>query len=201
MTTTTNTTAGERRFLFLLASARRDGNAERLARRAAQALPPQADQRWLRLSDLPLPAFDDHRHEGSGIYAYPEGHGRTLLEATLEATDIVFVAPVYWYSVPAAAKLYLDHWSGWMRAPGVDFKARMAGKTMWAVSILSDDDERFADPLLGTLGLTAQYLSMRWGGSLLRFGNRPGDVFDDPAASTGANLFFASIDQPVAATA
>ena len=38
-----------------------------------------------------------------------------LLDATLAATDLVFVAPVYWYSLPAAAKLYLDYWSAWLR--------------------------------------------------------------------------------------
>ena len=51
------------------------------------------------------------------------------MDATFAATDLVVVSPVYWYSVAASVKLYLDYWSGWMRLP-VDFKAKMRGKTI-----------------------------------------------------------------------
>ena len=180
-----------RRFLFLVASARRDGNAEQLARRAAAHLPAGSTQTWLNLADLPLPAFADLRHATAENWApVIEGHARTLLEATLAATDLVMVAPVYWYSLPAAAKLYLDHWSAWLRAPGYDFKNRMAGKTLWAVSTFSDTDPRLAEPLKETLRLTADYLHMRWGGHLLGFANRPGEVLADAKALAAAQDFF-----------
>jgi hypothetical protein len=81
-------------FLMLVASARSGGNAEILARRAAAALPGNTRQTWLRLADFPLPPFEDRRHEGDGSYPEPAGHGRTLLDATLAATDLVFVVPL-----------------------------------------------------------------------------------------------------------
>ena len=92
------------KFLFLVASAREEGAAETLAGRAAQALAAIDEPRWLRLGDLPLEPFIDIRHEGDGTYPEPGGHARTLLDATLR-TDLVFVVPVYWYSLPARAKL------------------------------------------------------------------------------------------------
>jgi multimeric flavodoxin WrbA len=180
------------RFLMLVASARSGGNAEILARRAAAALPDDTRQTWLRLADLPLPPFEDHRHEGEGVYRDPAGHGRILLEATLAATDVVFVVPLYWYGLPASAKLFLDHWSGWMRVPGVAFKARMADKTMWAISVYSDSDPETAQPLFATLRLTADYMKMRWGGSVLGYGNRPSDVLQDAAALARASALFSS---------
>ena len=175
-----------RSVLFLLASARESGNAELLARHAAAALPADVRQQWLRLSELPLPAFVDIRHSGDGTYPAPEGHARTLVEATLDATDIVFVAPVYWYGLPASAKLYLDHWSGWMRVAELRFRARMAGKTLWAISTYSDEEERLAEPLFATLRLTADYMAMHWGGQVLGSGNRPSDVLTDAAALAAA---------------
>jgi multimeric flavodoxin WrbA len=181
-----------RQFLFLLSSARKGGNAETLARRAAKSVPAGAGQTWLHHADLPLPDFSDIRHAGDGTYPMPEGHGRTLLDATLAATDLVFVAPVYWYSVPATAKTYLDHWSGWMRLPGVDFRPRMAGKTMWAVTMLSDRDMAQAEPLLGCLKWTANYLGMRWGGSVIGYGNKPDDVLADAPALAQAETLFAA---------
>ena len=95
-----------RNFLFLVASARENGNTETLARHAAKSLLEGSVQTWLRLNDLPLPPFEDIRHS-VGVYPEPVGHARTLLQATLNATDLVFVAPVYWYSLPASAERYL----------------------------------------------------------------------------------------------
>ncbi|MEV7023508.1 NAD(P)H-dependent oxidoreductase [Kitasatospora sp. NPDC093558] len=179
-----------RNFLFLVASSREDGNSEQLARLAAEAsLPPGAEQRWLRLSDHPLPPFEDLRHSGDGSFPEPEGHERTLLDATLAATDLVFVAPVYWYSLPTSAKLYLDYWSAWLRLPGKVFRTGLAGGTIWAVTALATEDDK-ADPLIGTLRLTADYMGMRWGGALLGNGTRPGDVLRDERALIAAKSFF-----------
>ena len=36
-----------------------------------------------------------------------------------------------------------------------------------------------AEPMLGTLLLIAPYLDMRWGGALLGYANRPGDILLD----------------------
>jgi NADPH-dependent FMN reductase len=185
------TDAHARRFLFILGSARRDGNTENLARRAAAAIPVEIEQEWLHLQDNPLDAFVDHRHDDTGgAYPPPTGNARILLDATLSATDLVFTVPLYWYSLPASAKLYLDHWSGWLRVPGVDFKARMAGRRMWGIGTVSDDIRTVADPMFDTLKLTANYMGMKWQGTLLGFGNRPGDILKDQQAQADADTFF-----------
>lgn len=181
-----------RRILFLVASARRDGNSETLARQAASALDPAVEQQWLWLPELGLPPFEDIRHADSGDYPMPTGPLRFALEATLAATDIVMVAPLYWYSLPASAKLWLDHWSGWMRVAGVDFRGRMAGRTLWAITTFSDDDPGLAEPLFESLRLTARYMNMNWGGSLLGRANRPGDVLADDRALLAAKAFLMS---------
>lgn len=183
--------AENRHFTFLIASARRDGNTELLTRKAAERLPAGYGQQWLRLMDLPLPPFQDIRHS-VGVYPEPEGNERILFDATLRASDLVFAVPLYWYSIPASAKLYLDYWSGWLRVPGADFKARMAGKTLWGVSAISDEDQKRADPLIGTLEITADYLGMKFGGVLLGYGSRPADVLNDDIALEGARTFFGS---------
>ena len=179
------------RFTFLLGSARAGGNTEILARRAAEALPAETEARWLRLAELPLEPFRDLRH-GGVAYPAPTGHAATLLEATLWATDLVVAAPTYWYSLPAAAKLYLDHWSWWLRLPGVDFKARMAGKRLWGITVNSDDpgEDGGSAPLLATLELAAGYMKMRFGGALVGHGSRPRDVERDTAAMAAARGLF-----------
>jgi multimeric flavodoxin WrbA len=179
-----------RKFLFVLGSSRPEGNSEILAHRAAEQLPTDVQQRWLNLADHPLPDFEDLRHDSD--YARPSGDSAAvLLDATLEATDIVIVSPLYWYSVSATTKRYLDYWSGWLRIPGVDFKATLSGRTLWGVTALADSEPVVADPLVGTLRNSAAYLGMRFGGVLLGNGSKPGDVLKDEGALTEAKSFFA----------
>ena len=183
----------DRHFLFILGSARRDGNTEWLARHAARTLPASIKQTWIHLLEDQLPLFEDIRHHDTRRYSIATDGERKLLDSTLAATDLVIASPVYWYSVSASVKLYLDHWSAWMRLEGVDFKARMAGKTLWSISALSDEDWSGAQPLIDTLRLSAEYMHMKWGGVLLGYGNRPQDIANDAASIERAERFFAGV--------
>jgi hypothetical protein len=181
----------ERRFAWLLGSSRRGGNSEALARAAGATLPPGVSQTWLRLADLPLPQFVDIRHEGDGTFPPPRDNERILFDATVEASDLVIVSPVYWYSVSALVKHYLDYWTAWMRVPEVDFRGVMASKTLWGVTVTSDDDLAYVEPLIDTLRFSAEYFRMGWGGVLIGYGNRPGDV---AGSLEKAATFFESVD-------
>lgn len=178
-----------RSFLFVLGSSRTGGNTETLARAAAEHLEPEAAQQWLRLSDLGLPPFRDRRHIGDGKTPFAEGPEKTLQDATLAATDIVIASPLYWYSVSGSVKNYLDYWSGWLRVPGLDFKARMGGRRLWGVTVQGDEEPDVSAPLAGTLRLSAEYLRMEWKGVLLGYGSRPGQVLRDEAALAAAKTF------------
>ncbi|GAA4023774.1 NAD(P)H-dependent oxidoreductase [Hymenobacter glaciei] len=182
-----------RRFLFLLSSPRRLGNSEQLAYCAAHSLPPGTEQQWMHLLDFPLPDFADLRHNGP--YQPPVGNAQLLLEATVHATDLVLVAPLYWYSLPAPVKLYLDHWSAWLRTPELNFRAQMRGKTLWSITVSSGERPE-AQPLEDTLLLTAQYLQMQWGGLLFGTGSRPNDIQGDDLALRNARSFFLASNEP-----
>ncbi|MFE5218773.1 MULTISPECIES: flavodoxin family protein [unclassified Streptomyces] len=186
-----------RRFLFVLGSARAEGNTELLARRAAEQLPADVEQRWIHLAEQPLPDFVDLRHDSEYVRPPSDTATGRLLDATLAATDIVIASPLYWYSVSSLTKTYLDHWSGWLRTPGADFRAAMAGSTLWGVAALADEEPSVADPYVGTLNNSAAYLKMRFGGVLLGNGSKPGDVLTDTGALTRAKTFFAQ-DAPLA---
>lgn len=177
-------------YLFLTTSTREPGhigNTEWLARQAAAALPEGSTQTWHHLARMALPPFVDQRHT-TGTYAAPEGDMKTLLDATLAATDIVFVAPVYWYSIPSPLKTYLDHWSGWMRVPGQPFKEPMAAKTLHLIT--TSGDRAKAQPMIDSVQLCAQFLSMHWAGALWGKGGPPDAVQADAAAVQAAASYF-----------
>ncbi|ORT55435.1 NAD(P)H-dependent oxidoreductase [Streptomyces sp. CB03238] len=178
----------DRSFLFALGSSRPDGNTEILARAAAAQLPAGIPQRWVDLAQLPLPDFQDGRHEHD---AWPAGETEEgLRRATLEATDIVIASPLYWYTLSAQSKRYLDYWSGWLKVPGLDFKERMAGRTLWGVTVMAHEEEEVADGLVTALNNSAAYMGMRFGGVLFGNGSRPGQVRDDERAMVRAKSFF-----------
>lgn len=189
----------EPNFLFLVTSTREPGhlgNTEWLAREAAASLPAGTQQTWHSLARMDLPPFTDLRHT-AGKYPMPSGDLETLLEATMAATDIVFVSPVYWYSIPAPLKTYIDHWSGWMRVPGLPFKDEMARKTLRLVT--TSGDRAKAQPMIDSVRLCAQFLAMTWGGELWGKGGPPGAVQADAAAREAARGFLVEATTPVAA--
>lgn len=189
------TAAADRSFLFVLGSSRPDGNTLHLARAAAEQLPADVPRHWVDLADNPLPDFRDGRHETGEWQA--DATEEELKRATLAATDIVLASPLYWYTLSAGMKRYLDYWSGWLGVPGLDFKERMAGRTLWGVTVMSDHNEAVGDGLSATLNNTAAYLGMRFGGILFGNGSRPGQVRDDERATVRAKTFF-SREAPLA---
>lgn len=178
-----------RKVLFLLASAREGGNAEQLARRAAEALPPGTAADWLRLEEHLREPFKDLRHAPGG-YPKPGPELLALAERTLAAEELVLVAPVYWYSLPSTAQHYLEHWSWWMRLPELRFRERMKGKVLSLVSAhSSEEDDAVAQPPIQSLQLTAGYMSLRWRGALIGHGSAPGQVLTDTRALDAAREF------------
>ncbi len=180
-----------RRFLFILGSHRSNGNTELLAREAARQLPADVEQQWISLAEHPLPDFDDLRH-GAGDPSRPEeGNHALLLDATLAATDIVIVSPVYWYSLSSHTKRYLDGWTSWMYIPGLGFRAAMAGRTLWGVTTSAGDLPWIAEPLVSAVNNWAAFMKMNFGGVLRGIGTAPGDVLKDTEALARAKPFFA----------
>ena len=176
--------------LFLVASTREPdhlGNTEWLARQAAAALPAGVPQTWLHLAQMSLPPFVDRRHT-AGTYPMPEGDLRTLLDATMACTDLVLVSPVYWYSFPSSLRTCLDHWSAWLRVPGLGFKDAMAQKRMHVIT--TSGDRAKAQPMLDSARLCAQFLGMPYAGELWGKGGPPDAVREDAAAIAQAEAFF-----------
>ena len=175
-----------RRFLFLTSSARPEGNALLLARAAAARVSDPC--RWIDLTDPPLPPYRDLRPG----HQMPQGPLDDILQAMRAATDIVFVAPIYWYALPAPAKLLLDHWSGWLDAPQTGFADWAKGKRIHLITARADPDPSVPDLTEAMLQRSIEWLGMGWAGSLHGIGEAPGDILNDHAAMAAAEWFLAS---------
>ncbi|NBE08411.1 flavodoxin family protein [Paragemmobacter ruber] len=174
----------ERRFLFLTSSARPAGNSALLARVAAEGLPDRA-QHWMDLTALQIPPYRDLR-PGSAL---PEGPVAQVMAQMRQASDIVLVAPVYWYALPAPAKLLMDHWSGWLDAAETGFDAWARDKTVYLITARADPDPTVTAPVEAMVQRSIQWLGMRWGGALHGVGDAAGEVARDATAMAAARNF------------
>ena len=174
----------DRRFLFLLSSARPAGNSALLARVAAERLPDRA-QHWMDLAALQLPPYRDLR-PGS---AMPEGALGAVMGQMRQASDIILVAPVYWYALPAPAKLLLDHWSGWLDAVETGFGTWARDKTLYLITARADPDSTVTAPVEAMVQRSVQWVGMRWGGALHGVGDAAGEVAQDTGAMAAARTF------------
>jgi putative NADPH-quinone reductase len=103
---------------------------------------------------------------GHVLFLLPEAGSlmRQLLDQTLACTDLVFVAPVYWFRFPATLKAYLDHWSAWLRVPGLKFKAQMSQKRLWLITTYGERAK--AQPMIDSTAMCAKFLDMPLAGVL-----------------------------------
>ena len=166
-----------RALLFLTASARPASTSLHLAQAAASGLPQDCAARWLDLHAMDLPPFQDLRP------AVPQPLTpalQTCLDAIRAATGIVFVAPIYWYALPAPLHLLLSHWSGWLDDPALGFKVALNQKPVWLITARADPAPEV--PLLAEAMLkrSADWLGMRWSGALHGVGDSLAEMEADP---------------------
>jgi len=138
--------------IALFSSSRRNGNTGRFMDRIALYL----DIEVVNLDELRMSAFDyEHRNRGDDF--------EPLMSRVLSHEQIVFATPVYWYSVSAAMKVFLDRISDYLELPDLLADGRrLRGKTAFVVCTSISDDPSAA--FMGAFRETFDYLGMRFGG-------------------------------------
>lgn len=132
--------------LILFASAREFGNT----RKIAENIKAKTGADLLDISKLDISGYDyDHRNRHDDFIA--------TFEKIITYRTLIFITPVYWYSMAAPMKIFFDRMSDLMTIRK-DLGRSLAGKSMAAVCCSSDAEEYpgFFMPFAGTAG----YLDM-----------------------------------------
>lgn len=146
---------------------------------------PASAQHWIDLSAAQISPYRDLRP----ATAQPVGDLAAIMDAMRAASDIVIVAPVYWYALPAPAKLLLDHWSGWFDATETGFADWAREKTVHLITSRADPDPTVPELLEAMVTRSILWLGMRWGGALHGVGDAVGEIAQDTAAMAAAARF------------
>ncbi len=138
----------------VIGSARREGNTGKLIDMIAKVLTIEV----IDLNTKNISAFD---YEHKNI----EDDFLPLMDHILQHDNIIFVSPVYWFSMSAPMKIFIDRFSDFLAVEDLKPQGRaLRGKVGYVVatSISKEIDDSFLDAFTKTF----DYLGMGYGGCI-----------------------------------
>lgn len=134
--------------LILFASSRDQGNT----RKIAEAVRAKTGADFLNLNELDISTYDyEHRNRNDAFIP--------TFEKIVQYRQLIFITPVYWYSMAGSMKIFFDRMSDLLTIRK-DLGRSLAGKSMSAICCSSDATEYpgFFMPF----ARTADYLDMHY---------------------------------------
>jgi len=114
----------------------------------------------------------------------PEIHKKIL-----EADFIIHSVPVYFWSMTAQMKAYLDRWCaffdsqwGWHKS----YSPRMIGKRIGLITVCGDPNVSTADPIVHSFKTTCEFSRMKWLGAVQASAATKGEIAKNEAATRAA---------------
>ena len=103
----------------------------------------------------------------------------------LEADAIIHSVPVYFWSMTAQMKAYLDRWCAFFDAEWKwhrHYYPKMKGKRIGLITICGDTNVHTADPIVHIFKSTAEMTKLDWLGAVMASASDKGDILKDENA-------------------
>ncbi|MCK9276059.1 MAG: flavodoxin family protein [Syntrophales bacterium] len=107
----------------------------------------------------------------------------------LEADAIIHSCPVYFWTMPAQMKAYLDRWTALFDAEWrwhKNYYPRMKGKRIGLITVCGDPDVHTADPIVHSFKATADMTKLNWIGVVMASAMDKGEIGKNEKAKTEA---------------
>jgi multimeric flavodoxin WrbA len=132
---------GSKKILLVMGSPRKEGNSATLAKQVAagaQATGAEVETFYLHTMNIqPCTACDACREERDKDCVIDDDM-ETLYPKLRQADALVIASPIYWFTVSAQTKLFMDRWYA-LGGPGEEYAA-FAGKRIGIVLTYADVD-------------------------------------------------------------
>lgn len=162
----------------LFGGSRPEGNTAQLTKYALE----NVEHQWLDLTKYQLNPVRDVRHDNKNIERYSDDYEQ-LIQTVLDSDVVIFASPVYWYSVSASMKAFIDHWSESMvDARYSDFKEVMSKKEFRLILVGGDCPKVKAKPCIAQMKYTLEFIGGELAGYIVGTAERPGDIMKDTYA-------------------
>lgn len=162
----------------LFGGSRKSGNTATLTEKILEG----QDYRRIDLTQLSLKPVRDVRHHDGQILEYNDDY-QQVIDQVLESDEVIFASPVYWYSISATLKSFIDHWSETLQDPRYqDFKAKMQHINFRLVLVGGDSPRIKALPCVQQIEYSLQFLGAHLASYLIGYAEKPGDIEHDQYA-------------------
>lgn len=160
--------------VFILGTSRQDGNTRRLLDHMNRE--PKAP--IVDLAERKISYFD---YEGRNL----DDDFIPTIEALQDFSRIGFVSPLYWYTVSAQLKVFLDRLSD-LLGPRKDLGRRLRGKETFLIAT-GNTETQITSGMEEVIERTSEYLGMRYQGAF--YGYVPNDLVLEPELLQNATEF------------
>lgn len=158
----------------LFGSSRKDGNSAI----AVENLLKNLNVNFVNLYQSNIEKVTDNRHS-KGANFHNDDYEQILIKV-LESDIIIFSTPLYWYSMSASLKLFIDRWTESLRDPQIDnFKEIMSQKKYLILIMGGDNPHTKAQPLVNQFKLIFEFMNITNYRFLIGEGNKPFDILND----------------------
>jgi multimeric flavodoxin WrbA len=107
----------------------------------------------------------------------------------LEADAIIHSCPVYFWSMTAQMKTYLDRWSALFDAEWrwqKQYYPKMKGKRIGLITVCGDPNPHTADPIVHSFKSTVDMTKLSWLGAVMASASDKGEISKDEKAKKQA---------------
>lgn len=160
--------------LFIISgSSRENSNSEFFAAKAAASY--TGDVKWIRLREKSIRQIHDQRHDENGFDPVSDDHTQIVKEM-LDADEVLFVTPLYWYGMSGYMKTFIDRWSQAMRDPDLNFKERITGKPAYVITCGGDQVDLKGLPLILQFKHIFDFTGLNFKKYFIGEARKPGDA-------------------------
>jgi multimeric flavodoxin WrbA len=143
--------------IIILGSSRSDGNTKK----AVESLNPDNSMSVIDLNEIKISPYDyENKNEDDDYLG--------LMEKILEYDAIILASPVYWYSMSAIMKIFIDRLSDCLTIRK-DIGYKLKGKYVY---VLASSPRSLPECFIEPFRATCEYMKMNYAGEFLYY---PGD--------------------------
>ncbi|MGN8646759.1 flavodoxin family protein [Gracilibacillus sp. HCP3S3_G5_1] len=162
---------------------RTNGNTEVLTERVIEHLPVER----IYLKDYEIKPIEDQRHRQGGFKDVNDDYN-DIISRILTYDILLFTTPIYWYSMSATMKLFIDRWSHTLKDPKYPhFKDSMSCKKAYVIAVGGDSPLIKGLPMIEQFQYIFDFIGISFEGYVLGKGNKPGEILEDEQALAVAN--------------
>lgn len=161
---------------------RKESNTEILAENIVRGI--SAERIYLR--NYNIQPIEDLRHAEGGFHPINDDYN-SIIDRIMSNNILLFVTPIYWYSMSGIMKNFIDRWSQTLRDaryPG--FKEALEIKKAFVIAAGGDQPHFKGLPMIQQFQYIFDFIGISFEGYIIGNGNKPGDIHEDKEAQCAA---------------